>query len=102
MSGALGALLFAAGVGLVWFGALTDLPARTLRRLRAVTGVAVSELALRVGLPALVLAPLCGLVAWRLLGVPALALLAAGAGCGSFSGAKVLRFGVFLEYCIPA
>ena len=80
MSAAFGAVLFAAGVGLVWFGALTDLPARTLRRLRAVTGVAVSELALRVGLPALVLALLCALVAWRLLGVPALALLAAVAG----------------------
>ena len=80
MSGALGAVLFAAGVGLVWFGALTDLPARTGGRFRAVTGARVSELAVRVGLPALALAAVCGLVVWWLLGVPALALLAAGAG----------------------
>lgn len=78
MSGVVAAL-FSAGVGLVWFGAFTDLPARSARRLRAATGVA-SRLALRVGLPALVLAPICGLAVWHLLGVPALALLAAAGG----------------------
>lgn len=80
MSSLIGAMLFATGVGLVWFGALTDLPGRTTQRLRAATGAAASELALRVGLPALVLAPVCGLITWHLLGVPALALLAAGGG----------------------
>jgi tight adherence protein B len=80
VSSLVGALLFAAGVGLVWFGALTDLPGQAARRLRAATGAAASELALRVGLPALVLAPVLGLITWDLLGVPALALLAAAGG----------------------
>ena len=80
MSALVGAVLFAAGVGLVWFGALTDLPGRAARRLRDVTGAAASEMALRVGLPALVLAPVCGVITWDLLGVPALALLAAAGG----------------------
>lgn len=80
MSGLVGALLVATGIGLVWFGALTDLPSRAARRLRDATGAAASELAVRVGLPALVLAPVCGLLAWDLLKVPALALLGAGGG----------------------
>jgi tight adherence protein B len=80
VSGFVGAGLFAAGIGLVWFGALTDLPVRATQRLRAATGVAPSELALRVGLPALVLAPVCGVIGWDLLRVPALALLAAAGG----------------------
>ena len=80
MSGLVGAVLFATGVGLVWFGSLTDLPGRVACRLRGATGVAASELVVRVGLPALVLAPVCGLLTWDLLKVPALALLAAGGG----------------------
>jgi tight adherence protein B len=80
VSGLVGALLVATGIGLVWFGALTDLPGRAARRLRGATGTAASELAVRVGLPALVLAPVCGLIAWDLLKVPALALLGAGGG----------------------
>lgn len=75
-----GALLVACGLGLVWFGAFTDGVNGVGRRLRAASGQAVSELVVRVGLPALVLAPLCALVAWRLLAVPALALIAAAGG----------------------
>jgi tight adherence protein B len=80
VSGLVGALLFATGVGFVWFGSLTDLPGRAARRLRGATGAAVSELVVRIGLPALVLAPVCGLLAWDLLKVPALALLGASGG----------------------
>lgn len=79
MSGAVGAVLFAAGVGLVWFGALTDLPERAAR-LRRVAGAATADIVLRVGLPALALAVLLGLVVWYLVGVPVLALLGALGG----------------------
>jgi tight adherence protein B len=80
VSGLIGAVLFGVGVGIVWFGALTDLPQRTVGRLRGAAGAAASELAVRVGMPALVLASVGGLIVWSLFGVPALALLAAGAG----------------------
>ena len=48
--------------------------------MRVASGAAVAELVLRVGVPALVLAPICGLIVWHLLAVPVLALLAAAAG----------------------
>jgi tight adherence protein B len=75
----LGAFLFAIGVGIVWFGALGDLAHVGSKRLGSARG-AVSGLMLRVGGPALLLAPLCAFVVWWLLAVPALAVVAAAAG----------------------
>jgi tight adherence protein B len=75
----LGAFLFAVGVGIVWFGAVGDLARVGSKRLGSARG-AVAGLVLRVGVPALLLAPLCVLVVWWLLAVPALAVVAAAAG----------------------
>jgi tight adherence protein B len=75
----LGALLFAIGVGIVWFGALGDLSHVGSKRLGSARG-AVAGLVFRVGVPALLLAPLSAFVVWWLLAVPALAVVAAAAG----------------------
>jgi tight adherence protein B len=75
----LGAFLFAIGVGIVWFGAVGDLRHVGSKRLHSARG-AVAGLVLRVGVPALLLAPLCAFVVWWLLAVPALAVVAAAAG----------------------
>jgi tight adherence protein B len=61
----------------VWFGAFGGLDKLSVRR-SARSGFA--RLVVRIGLPALVAAAVCGLVVWRVLTVPALAIVAACAG----------------------
>ena len=78
---ALGAILIPAGIGLVWFGTTTELPARLGQRRAG--GGAVPErvrVGVRLALPVAVLATVCGVVSWWLFSLPALTLLAAGAG----------------------
>jgi tight adherence protein B len=80
VSGVLGAIVFAAGVGLLWFGTLTDLPARLERRGFRMAVAGRARLAARLAVPTATLALVCGLASWWLLGLPVMALLAGAAG----------------------
>jgi tight adherence protein B len=77
MTPVLGAVMVASGIGLVWFGALAK-PGASGRQ-RVSLGVRARSAA-RVGLPMVVLAVVAAVVAWRLLELPALTLLAAAGG----------------------
>ena len=74
----IGAVVFAVGVGVVWFGVLDGVggPLPGLRRART----RFARLVMQVGVPALAAAAVCGFVAWEALRLPALAVLAACAG----------------------
>src|SRR5579863_2967356 len=76
------AFCFAAGIGLVWFGLLYELPLRAglppMRRLLEAAGVRVDPRAFVLG--CVVLGVLAGLVASALVDVPVLALAAGCAG----------------------
>ena len=77
MMSLLGAVVFAGGIGVVWFGALGELRLPSKRRVSL--GVRMRPAA-RVVLPMAVLAVVGAVVAWQLLALPVLTLLAAAGG----------------------